>query len=271
MSILYNNQLLEEEEFRLSLLDRAFQYNDGFFETAIIADGSIRFWNSHKQRMQEAATALQLNLPARLLSREFEETLLKLAEAGKALSCGRLKLKVWRAGEGLYTPQTNDLNWLATVAPATPAGQNPIHVGICQKVTTAYTPLSHFKGPNAPLYVLAGLEKQAQQQDDMLLLNQQGKVAELISSNLFWLKGDILYTPSLEAGCVNGILRRNILQWCLDKLEVQEVLQESEVLRSADAVFAANITGIRSIASIDQQYLNQQEVLIEKLRQELKL
>ncbi|SFF85098.1 aminotransferase class IV [Pontibacter chinhatensis] len=270
MFILYNNQQLPESELRLPLHDRAFQYNDGFFETAILQDGRIRLWHSHLERIWEAAQALQLELPSCFYSGELEAKLLELVRQQGAANYGRLKLKVWRAGAGLYTPQTSQVNWLATAAPTSPAADKPLRLGICQHVRTSYTSLSHFKGPNAPLYVMAGLEKQ--EHDDMLLLSPQGKVAELISSNIFWLKEGVLYTPELSTGCVNGILRRNILAWCSGRsIAVQQVQHNPEELYLADAIFAANVTGIRAVASINGRDLPQQAHFMEELRNGLQI
>lgn len=270
--ILYNKQLLQAEDLHLPLTDRAFQYNDGFFETAIIRNGRVRFWPDHQQRMREAAAALKVELPDYIYEADGEHLLLQLAQQEKATNFGRLKLKVWRAGEGLYTPSTNKVNWMATVSPAIASAMAPLHIGICRQVHTAYTAVSHFKGPNAPLYVLAGLEKQAIKLDDMLLLSSSGYVAELQSSNVFWLRGEVLYTPDLRSGCVNGIVRRNILRCCAAQNQpVQEVLQEPETLQQADAVFAANVTGIRGIASINGEALQQKEAFLEQLRKELGL
>ncbi|WP_276495975.1 aminotransferase class IV [Pontibacter litorisediminis] len=272
MFILYNDQLLLESELRLPLTDRAFQYNDGFFETAILVDGRIRFWQQHQQRMQEAAEALRLELPLSLAEGRCEEKLLQLARQAGAEKYGRIKLKVWRAGAGLYTPETSRANWLASITPAAPAVLQPLHLGICQSVHSVHTPLSGFKGPNAPLYVLAGLEKQQRHKDDMLLLNSHGMVAELTSSNIFWLKHNTLYTPDLQTGCVNGILRRIILKWgSLQRLQVQEVLQAPEELLHAEAVFCSNVTGIRAVASINGQALRQRDELLLQLRSNLLL
>ncbi|WP_181163603.1 aminotransferase class IV [Pontibacter mangrovi] len=272
MFILYNNRLVPEEEIRLPLTDRAFQYNDGFFETAIIHEGRLRFWQNHRQRMQEAALALQLELPSYILSPAFEEHLLQLAEQEKAHGAGRLKLKVWRAGAGLYTPQTHQVNVLATVAPivALPS-RKPLQIGICKAAHTSYTPLSHFKGPNGPLYVLAAHEKSINQLDDMLLLSQAGMVAELTSSNIFWVQNQVLCTPALETGCINGIARRNILRYAQQQMQVQEVMLSPDHLLKADAVFAANVTGIRGIESIEGQPISQQEEFVQQLRLSLGL
>ncbi|MFD1187167.1 aminotransferase class IV [Pontibacter rugosus] len=272
MFILYNNQLIQAEALQVPLTDRAFQYNDGFFETAILVNGQLRFWRDHLQRIKEAATALQLVLPEYFFEADFVRQLQQLATQEQASVYGRLKLKVWRAGGGLYTPQTNQVNWLATIAPAALTATTPLRVGICQQVHTVYTSVSAFKGPNAPLYILAGLEKQAKQQDDMLLLHTAGHLAELISSNIFWVIDNVLYTPALQTGCVNGIMRRNIIRWCLSNgIKVQEVLQEPSALYLAEEIFSANVTGIRGISSIDGNELQQQHKLSIRLRRALHL
>ena len=250
--LLYNNHFLPEQDLKLSITSRAFQYNDGFFETIMVLKGRLRFWQDHVERMREAAAALRLELPSIFFSVEFEEQLLELARQCHTLAFGRIKLKVWRAGAGLYTPQTNEIEWLATAQAATSLPEDPIRVGVCQGITTLFSPLSHFKGPNAPLYVLAGVEKQERGIDDLVLLNRQQIVAELISSNLFWIRDNVLYTPALDTGCVNGILRRNILRYCQTAgIKVREAYFPVDKVQQADAAFSVNVTGLRPISFIE--------------------
>ncbi len=268
--LLYNNELMRADALRLPLTNRAFQYNDGFFETIMIRHGELCFWEAHQQRMQEAAHALQLNLPAYFFLAQFPVKLLKLAQAQQAQQLGRIKLKVWRAGAGLYTPETNTADWLATAQPVSPATENPLRVGVCQHVQAHYTPLSHFKGPNAPLYVMAGLEKKSIGLDDLLLLDRRGAIAEFISANVFWIKNGALYTPALETGCVNGVLRRSIFRWCeLHEVTVMEEVAEVNNLYEADAVFAANVTGIKTVGSLEGKEISTNHPLLQRLKEEL--
>lgn len=270
MQLLYNNHLLHKSEFRLPFTNRAFQYNDGFFETIIIRQGRLCFWADHVQRINEAAVTLGLAVPDYFNLPSFEEKLLELAAQQQATEHERLKLKVWRAGAGLYTPETNEVDWMASVQPATLPSALPLQVGLSRQVRTQYSPLSHFKGPNAPLYVMAAIEKDKRNLNDMVLLDQQNNVAELISSNIFWLKENKFYTPSLNTGCINGILRRNILRWChQNKVKVAEVLADVDQLYHADCVFSANVTGIKMVASIEEISLSTQHSLVEQVALEL--
>lgn len=268
--LLFNNKWIPDEELRLPLSNRAFQYNDGFFETIIVRDGNISFWEAHQQRMQEAAEALKLQLPPLLVTAEFRDKLLDLAAQQKAIQYGRLKLKVWRAGGGIYTPQSNEADWLATGQAAAPQSSEALQVGVCQDVYTFHSPFSHFKGPNALVYVQAGLEKMARTKDDMLLLDRSGAVAEFISSNLFWIKENTFFTPSLHTGCINGVLRRSILSWCQQRhVQVQEVLANPTQLFQAEAVFAANVTGLQKVQQVEEHIIPTEHPLLEQLKKNL--
>lgn len=269
--LLYNGNFIPESELCLPLTTRAFQFNDGFFETAIVADGKLRFWQDHQARMLAAAKVLKLELPQPITSGELEDQLLQLAVQNNSPNYdGRLKLKLWRSGSGLYTPETNQADWLATIVPTTPSATTPLHIGICQTITTNYSPFSFFKGPNALLYVMAGIEKQEQGFDDMLLLNRQQQVSELISSNIFWLQKGVLFTPAIDTGCVQGIVRQNILRWAQAVgMKTKEVYFDVASLLKADVIFSGNVTGIRSIESINGIPVTIDEQFVQELRQEL--
>lgn len=271
MYLIFNGQLIPETEFQLPLHNRAFQYNDGFFETIVVVSGKIRFWAEHLQRIKEAATILRLQPSDDLLGITLEKQILELASKNGCGDGARVKLKVWRIGAGLYTPHTNDAHWLLTAASASPLGQEPITVGICQTVRTVPSAFSSFKGINAPVYVLASMEKAERQLDDLILLSPQGHVAELTYSNLFWFKNKSLFTPALETGCINGVMRRRLLRWAREqKMEVREGLFSLEELPEAELVFGGNVTGFRVVQAVDQKTIPCHKALLEQVNKLLK-
>ncbi|MEJ8756573.1 aminotransferase class IV [Pontibacter sp. H259] len=268
--LLYNGEFIPESELQLPLTNRAFQFNDGFFETVIVANGKLRFWQDQVERIQAASKVLKLVLPKTIVSGELEKQLLQLAKQNNAANYGRLKLKLWRSGGGLYTPETNQADWLATITPGTPAATTPLHIGTCETITTNYSPFSFFKGPNALLYVMAGLEKKDKGFDDMLLLNRQNQVSELTSSNIFWFKKEVLFTPAIDTGCVLGIVRQNILKWAKQAgIRTKEVYFDVASLLKADTVLSCNVTGIRSIASINGEAVSIDESFVQQLREQI--
>jgi branched-subunit amino acid aminotransferase/4-amino-4-deoxychorismate lyase len=270
--LLYNGQLFPEEELQLPLSNRAFQYNDGFFETLIMRHYQIRFWPDHWDRIQEAAQALQLSLPPAISLEAFPLQVQRLAAQFKGEDLLRMKLKVWRAGAGLYTPETDQADWLLTAQPTSAPSQDKISVGICESVRTIPSVFSAFKGINSPVYVLASREKAARRLDDLVLLDPLGKVAELTYSNLFWGIGTTLYTPSLDTGCLNGIARRNLVRLARQQsVTLKEGKFSLESLYRADVVFGANVTGIRYIQQIEQQPISGETQLSSFLEKAEKL
>lgn len=261
--LLYNGNFISESELRLPLTNRAFQYNDGFFETIMVVNGRIRFWQDHFDRIQTAAKALKIIVPEDFKQAAFEDKILQLADSNNALNYGRLKLKVWRGGAGLYTPETNVAEWLITLKPASAPSEKLEKVGVCTNVRTNFSPLSCFKGPNSLLYVMAGTEKKERGLDDMILLNQQGLISELTSSNIFWYLNGVLYTPSLETGCVNGILRRNILRWSAsENIKTREAFFDVNSILQSDTVFSANVSGIKEIMTLNDFKLKQRSEVV---------
>jgi branched-chain amino acid aminotransferase len=87
--------------------------------------------------------------------------------------------------------------------------------------------------------VLARIEAMEHHCADALLLNAQGHIAETGASNIFWLKENVLYTPALSTGILEGATREAILR--LSPCETQEVETGLEALKEADAVFLTNV------------------------------
>ncbi|WP_048920376.1 aminotransferase class IV [Rufibacter radiotolerans] len=269
MFLLYNGEIIPEEDLCLTVSNRAFQYGDGFFETLLGSYGKVRFWADHLARMKEACETLRLELPEVFLSADFPDQLLNLGKQNECTSQVRFKLKVWRSGEGLYTPQTHQADWLVTAQPFSAPATTPLEVGICTSITTIPSPFSAFKGINAPVYVQASIEKQERALDDMLLLDPLGNVAELTYSNIFWVKEQTLFTPALATGCLNGIMRRNVIRWALKKnWPVKEGFFQFPVLTDADLVFSGNVTGLRALSSLEGEELSMDVELLEQLEQE---
>ncbi|MBX9726516.1 MAG: aminotransferase class IV, partial [Rickettsiales bacterium] len=83
--------------------------------------------------------------------------------------------------------------------------------------------------------------------DEALMLSHDGSISEASSGNIFWLKGDTLFTPSLSAGCLAGTTRDAILRLT----HVHEVTVGIDALHAADAVFITNARlGIWPVASL---------------------
>lgn len=253
--LLFNNALLPTAT--LSLPNRGLAFGDGFFETLVFLNGRLRYAAGHLARMQQAAAALYLSLPAALATAEaLEATLTQLAAANQ-LPAARLRLQLWRAGGGRYTPPTDAAEWLATAEPFA-ADESPLQqVDLALNTNSIFSPLSFCKGPQAWLYVRAAHERQLRGLDEIILCDVAGHVAEAGAAAVFWVKNDVLFTPSLASGCVAGVRRAEVLRAALMQgAEYREGLFSQAELLAADAVFTANVAAVRVVQQVGQQRLN---------------
>ena len=245
MNLVYNSDILSEAEFSLAPTDRAFQYGDGIFETIRFEAGKLWFWPDHYDRLLRGMAALYLNVPDRFSEAYLQDVAHDLIQRNN-LGNGpaRIKLQVWRQPGGLYTPTTHAANWLLTAKPGQPfALTDKPRLGIFRDVRLSPSRFSMFKTLNALPYVLAGLYRQQHAFDEVVLLDTNGHLAECVASSLFWITDHQVYTPSLESGCIDGIIRRLLLR----TYQVNEGLFLPNVLESADAVFCANVTGMQTL------------------------
>ena len=101
------------------------------------------------------------------------------------------------------------------------------------------------------MYSMATMYARSHGWGDCLVLNSRERIADSSIANLFYIKGDIIYTPPLSEGCVAGVMRR----WLIETLpaagfRVLEKPVAPEDLILADEVFLTNaIRGVREVVN----------------------
>jgi branched-subunit amino acid aminotransferase/4-amino-4-deoxychorismate lyase len=270
--LLYNGQLLPEDGFALPLPNRGLFFNDGFFETLVWAEGGIRYLPHHAARMQQAAAVLGLELPVTLASPENLTNTLKQLLAPKnqqptTNNYHRLRLQLWRDGGGLYAPATSAVSWLATARPFEVNDSAIRTADFAHTVRAHLSPGSFCKGPHSLTYVLAARERQQRGLEELLLLDAAGHGAEGVAAAVFWISGGQLFTPRLETGCVAGVRRAHLLHVARQRgIPTHEVFAGPEVLAAAEAVFTANVAGIRAVRRLGAVELAPDHDLLAQLR-----
>lgn len=256
MYLFWNNQISEMHELSLAYNDRGYQYGDGLFETMIMNSGRINLFSLHWERLKEGMSFLAMEPPLWLKDATYmEKILLQLAKKNGFENHARIRLQVTRKPGGLFTPIDNGVNVLGAVKELQephPLLKPAVQAGISEKYWLHPSPISKFKTCSALPYVMAGMEKAARNLDDIILLDQQGHIAECLVSNLFWIKKGQWHTPSLDTGCVEGVMRKNIINFIAQEgTELKEVKVKPEEILGADFIFNCNAGGITPLKKID--------------------
>ncbi|MFH1578389.1 MAG: aminotransferase class IV, partial [Candidatus Omnitrophota bacterium] len=114
---------------------------------------------------------------------------------------------------------------------------------------------ARIKTTSRMLYELSFKEAVAKGCDESLILNNRGYLSEASRSNLFWIKDKMIYTPSLECGCLEGITRQAIFTLAKRKnSEVYEGKYTLSDLYCADEAFLTNsLIGIMPLVAIERR------------------
>ena len=231
----------------------AWPFGDGFFETLIFTAGRLGLAADHHARMQPRRRLRSTSaLPAPLATPEaLAKPPSPTSPPPTACAAARLRLQLWRAGGGRYSPPTEAAEWLATAEPFAP-DESPVALAdFARETHSMYSPLSFCKGPQAWLYVRAAHERQQRGLDEIILCDAAGQVAEAGAAAIFWVKDDVLFTPALETGCVAGVRRAQVLRAARTAgVECREGLFMPEELVAADAVFTANVAAVRKLMQV---------------------
>lgn len=272
--LVYNGVAYDEVQSLFKASNRAFRYGDGIFESIRVINNVICFPENHFKRLCDGALYLRIELPAGFTIGFFREQIENLLELNKIKGDARIRFTLFRGGKGLYGPVTNKGEYLVEAEALPTKGfvlnEKGLELSFCETVRRQRHKLSNLKSANCLVSVLASIWKNENGFDDCVLLNDLDRVAESSSSNIFFMNedGEVL-TPALSEGCVDGTMRKTIIQI----LKQQEIkLKETKVgkddLLQAKEIFLTNaISGVLWVKSLNGR--NFQKDLPEMLLGEL--
>jgi len=268
-----NGTLVLENQPVITANNRSLRYGDGVFETMRWMGNDIRFLQYHVERLQQSMQLLKLEGSHQIDAYFIREKTAELVKKNRLGTDARIRLNVYRAGGGLYSPETNKTNYLLEATELTNDGyllnKTGVIIDVYKEHKKTITSLSHLKSNNSLLYVLAGIERKRLACDDILILNQENFLCESLSANIFVWYNKTLYTPALSEGCIAGVMRRVIIEMANEiGIEVVEAQISPEILHEADEMFLTNaIHGIHWVMGYKKKrYFNH---LSKKLQEKL--
>ncbi len=250
MIIGLNGQCVQEQQAVVSVLDHGFLYGIGLFETFRTYHGVPMLLDAHLARLQAGCERLQIHCELDALSiRQHIRELL----AANGLTDGYIRYSVSAGAQPLGLPSEayGEPSVIVYVKELPHAGEGELYAEAVGKPLQLLrlrrnTPESdvrmksfHYMNNVLAKRELSGYPWAAGAEG--LFLSEQGAVAEGIVSNLFFVTGGKLYTPSLATGALPGITRWHVLQLA-ERLGMPaaEGLYALEDLLGADEIFLTN-------------------------------
>lgn len=251
----FNGDLVNSTACIVQTDNRGLNYGDAVFETLRVSAGKIFFWEDHYFRLMASMRILRMEIPMNFTLEYLEEQLRSTIDAqsyGKETI--RVKILVWRSAGGKYLPNTNDIEFLisceALEVPFYTLNEAFYEVELFKDHFINSGLLSTIKSNNKIVNVLGSIFAKENDYQNCLLLNENKQVVEALNGNIFLVNGSTIKTPPLTDGCLNGVLRKQLIAIIGQLPEYQ--LAENSVspfeLQKADEIFITNvIIGIQPV------------------------
>ncbi|MBT6081639.1 aminotransferase class IV [Polaribacter sp.] len=268
----FNGTLESPENFTFTINNRAFKYGDGIFETVKVLNNNLVFWEDHYFRLMSSMRMLRMKIPMSFTLEFLEAEILKTIKSQEASSSFRVRLSVYRQDGGLYTPTTNNIDYLIEVSPLNIQEKTTYTVDLFKDFYNYSGLLSTVKTNNRMLNTLASVFASENDLDNAILLNEKKGVVEATNGNIFIVKGNTIKTPALTEGCIKGITRGKIIEIITKNVdfEVEETSISPFEIQKADEVFITNaITGIQIVTNYRKKVFSR--VVGDKLSNSLRI
>jgi branched-chain amino acid aminotransferase len=252
--IYLNGNLMPLHQAKISVTDYGFLYGYGLFETMRAYNGTVFRLSSHLARLAGSAAFLKIPMDVPHL----EKAVLDCLRANR-IKEARIRLTI-SAGEGRLIPDPRSCGSPTVLVAATtyiPYSREIYSNGFRTLISSlrrnSNSPLPGMKTLNYLENLLARQEAVSSGVDDVLLLNDNGYLAEASTSNVFVVSNNKLKTPGKQAGLLAGITRNIVLELA-GQLDIQVFEGEIDVdgLLAADEVFlTSSLMEIMPVAAIN--------------------
>ena len=248
------NGITVTQDTNILTQNRAFLYGDAVFETVKVVDGKILFLEDHYFRLMASMRVVRMEIPMNFTMEYLEDQMLSLVKNNGCSDSSRVRITVFRNDGGYYLPVTNEVSYLIHSSKA----ENKLYsfeksiyeVDLFKDFYVTKQLLSSIKTTNRMLNITASIYAHENSLDNCLLLNDSKNVVEAIQGNIFMVIGKKLITPPVAEGCLNGVMRKQVLTLAkqIGGLEVVEEIISPFDLQKADELFVTNvIKGIQPI------------------------
>ncbi len=259
--------------------NRGFLVGDAVFETIKVVNNQVLFLEDHYFRLMATMRICRMEIPMLFTMEYVEAQILELIDVFHPSAAFRVRFSVYRTGGGFYAPLSNEVAFVITAIPLESVHysieKEDYEIELYKDFHVSKQLLSTLKTNNKLLQVLGTIYAKENGYDNCLLLNEDKNIVEALQNNIFMKMGNIISTPPIAEGCINGIMRKQVLA-VLSKMEgyqVKEAVISPFDLQKADELFLTNvISGIQPITKYRKKSytLDFSKIVLEQLNLSLK-
>jgi branched-chain amino acid aminotransferase len=219
-----------------------------------VINGEIILEQYHFERLDKGLLGLKIKKPVFFAAEKIREAIIHLCRKNKCENHARVRLSVSR-GNGGVNDCDDKFQYMVECWPLEEStnkwNENGLIIDIFPDARKSIDKFSNLKTANYLPFVMAAIWAKENKLNDALLLNSKERICEATIANVFWVKDGIVFTPPLTEGCIEGVMRRFLIE---NQIKSRIQIKEKEFLpidlENADEVFLTN--AIKNIRWVKQ-------------------
>jgi len=258
-----NGKLVPFKDAKVHVLTHALHYSTSIFE-------GIRCYNTlkapaifrlpeHVDRFFKSAKLYSMKME--FSKKEISDAIIKTVNSSKLKECYIRPLAYYGYGTMGLTPTQNKVDvsiacweWKMGESKAGKFSGAKCKVSSWTKIDSRSQPMQAKAASNYANAALARMEALENGYDEAIMLNFHGKVAEGSAENIFVVKDDIIQTPPLSAGGLEGITRDAIIQIIEANggFVIERDLERDDLYTANEIFMTGTAAEVKSVTQIDK-------------------
>ena len=259
LQIWLNGKLVGKEAANISVFDHGLLYGDGVFEGIRVYNGNVFEFDAHLKRLFESAKSIRLQIPFSI--EELKQATRETIAANSFKDC-YIRMVVTRGIGALGIDPTNCerpsvfiITDLIRIYPPElyAKGMAVITSSIIRNHPNALSP--KIKSLNYLNNILAKIEAVDAGVLEAIMFNHLGFVAECTADNFFMVRGGVVFTPSPNDGCLEGVTAACIRGLCgkLDILLRERHIDRHDLYIADESFLTGTGAEVMPVTSIDRR------------------
>lgn len=235
MIICINGKWMDEKKAKISVLDNAFLYGDGFYDTMRTYNGQVLELEFHLKRLIHSAHVMNIELP--WSENQLRNWIQGTADRNKAKTA-RVRITISRGCNTFDFTCTKDPMAVVTCEPLV-LNPKDYSDGVSVVTMKLHRVLPEIKTVGLTHMVVAYKDLFPKGIYEALMVSNNGTIPEGASTNLMIIKKGKLITP--KSGMLPGLTRKRVMILA-KKLGIPVVQKNFKLaaLKSADEIFLTN-------------------------------
>lgn len=269
--VIYDGRLVKAAQPVVPVESRGLMYGDGCFETLRLYEGLYFKLKEHLNRLRAGAKFLGMEYPADLKKSSLKKLVSELLQSNKLLNGDTVvRIQLWREGKRGYDDFGAGKTHYSILAASLHAISESVSLATVsnRRIPDEALP-SKFKLCNNINYITAARQARQKGADDALMQTVDGYLSETTIANIFWISGNMVFTPSEKCDLLSGITREVLIDLIKRRggVEIKEGEFGIKDILKAEAVWICNsVRELLAVSQIDGQKYNIRHPFVNTLK-----